>query len=83
MEDENKLILMGLAEDEKMLSALEEEMVISIDSKKPNLSLNNQELGEQTRAKEIAKEIVREGLKNIKKLKTKERVGQANECPGK
>jgi predicted acetyltransferase len=83
MEDDKKLILMSLAENEKLLDAIEEEMIDSIDSRKPNLSLNNQELGEQTRAKEIAKEMVSEGLKTIKKLKIKKTVGQDNNCPGK
>ena len=77
MDDTKKVYLQRLAEDEKTLEALKEELLNSLDDKKPNLELNNEDLGANTRGKELAKQMVEEGIKNIKRLKViKSKVGQ-------
>lgn len=82
MDDTTKLLLQRLAEDDKTLEAIRESLMEEIVTK-PNLSLNNELLGAEIRAVEIAKQLIMEGLRNIKKLKVIERSGQQDKNPGR
>ena len=83
MDDTKKIYLQRLAEDEKTLEALKEELLTSLDDKKPNLELNNKDLGANTRGRELAKQMVEEGIKNIKRLKVIKRSERENQNPGR
>ena len=82
MEDNTKLLLQRLAEDDKTLEAIRE-VLLEQTNVKPNLSLSNELLGAEIRAAEIAKQIVTEGLRNIKKLKIITRSEQSDKNPGR
>ena len=69
-EDLKKFSLQRLAEDEKLLEALEEELILLLDNKKPDLTMRNEDLGAVIRAREEAKITIKEGLKKIKATKT-------------
>ena len=82
MLDEHKLLLQRLAEDDKLLKALQEAMSEVIDTK-PNLLLNDEQLGQTIRAREEAKRIVEEGIKSIKRLHITEKVDRNINNPGR
>lgn len=68
----NETILKRFADDEKLYEAVRTELLESLKTKRLDLGLNNDELGAEVRARERAKEMVDEGLKNIRRLKISE-----------
>lgn len=82
MDDNTTLLLKRLAEDDKTLEAIRVSLTEEVTSK-PNLSLNNELLGAEIRAIEIAKQLITEGLRNIKKLKSASRSEQQDKNPGR
>lgn len=69
MNEYQKAHLQRLADDERLTEILEQALLSALDDRNPNLSLTNEELGAETRAKAEAKELVKKGLEQIKELK--------------
>ena len=83
MDDIHKNLLQRLSKDDKTLEAIQEHLMRLLDSDSYNLSLNNEDLGAMVRAIEVAKQLVTEGLKDIKKLNVISRSEQQDKNPGR
>ena len=82
IDDQKLLILQRISEDDKTLEVLREVMLEEVIGK-PNLNLNNEELGAETRAKEVAKQMIETAIKTIKRLKNNKPNNKSELNPGK
>ena len=84
MDDTKKVYLQRLAEDEKTLEALKEFLLDSVDANKLKVENgDNALLGEKFRALVQARELLEEGIKNIKRLKVIKRSEREEKIPGR
>ena len=82
MDDSKLLLLQKFSDDQATMDAVKEELLKSMDNKKLDLLLDNENLGADIKAREKAKQLIDEGFKTLKRLNIKKAVEREIKNPG-
>ena len=74
MKEENKKYLQRFADDERMFEAVREELTKLGEMKELDVSVNNEELGAEARARIRAREVIEVEFRKIKSLRSEDKL---------